>query len=101
VRELKHTLERACIFVDGPRLRAADLFVSANAEPSEELDTEPLDRYLSHCEKRYIEDALRTNAGRVGVSAEKLGISRKSLWERMRRLAIGSQEANADEADKD
>jgi DNA-binding NtrC family response regulator len=74
--------------------------VAANAEPVDAPDTEPLDSYLSHCEKRYIEDALRTNAGRVGVSAEKLGISRKSLWERMRRLAIGAQEAVADDVDK-
>ncbi len=99
VRELKHTLERACIFADGPRLRAADLFVAASAEPAEEPAAEPLERYLSQCEKRYIEDALRTNAGRVGISAEKLGISRKSLWERMRRLAIGPRESEEEQAD--
>jgi DNA-binding NtrC family response regulator len=99
VRELKHTLERACIFADGPRLRASDLFATANAEPSDAPDTQPLDSYLSQCEKRYIEDALRTNAGRVGVSAEKLGISRKSLWERMRRLAIGPRDAGEDKSE--
>lgn len=56
----------------------------------------PLEIYLSQCEKRYIADALRTNAGRIGVSAEKLSISRKSLWERMKRLAIGPQECDED-----
>jgi len=100
VRELKHTLERACIFADGPRLHAADLFAAANAEPAEDMEAEPLESYLSQCEKRYIEDALRTNAGRMGVSAEKLGISRKSLWERMRRLAIGPREAAEDKPEK-
>jgi DNA-binding NtrC family response regulator len=101
VRELKHCLERACIFADGPRLRAAELFAQADAEPAEEPEPERLEHYLSHCEKRYIEDVLRINAGRVGVSAEKLGISRKSLWERMRRLSIGPHDAGEDQENKD
>lgn len=88
VRELRHTIERACIFADGDRLHALDLFEPGlDAGPTEPED-ESLDAYLASCERRYIESRLDANAGRVSATAELLGISRKSLWERMRRLGI-------------
>jgi DNA-binding NtrC family response regulator len=90
VRELRHTLERACIFAPGDAIRAADLLPkAAHAAPSEVPDeTQPLAGYLAACERRYIETALDKNEGQVGRTAERLGISRKSLWERMKRLGL-------------
>jgi two-component system response regulator HydG len=88
VRELRHSIERASIFADGELLRAVDLFEpSQDAGCAVETD-ESLDRYLSECERRYIAQRLEANAGRVAATAERLGISRKSLWERMKRLGI-------------
>ncbi|WP_462320567.1 sigma-54-dependent transcriptional regulator [Halochromatium sp.] len=88
VRELRHTLERACIFCDGPRLRRADIFPSIPVD-STRSELEPtLETYLAGCERRYIERALEVNAGRIVQTAERLGISRKSLWERMRRFGL-------------
>jgi DNA-binding NtrC family response regulator len=88
VRELRHTIERASIFADGELLRTVDLF-----EPTQEAACaveadESLDQYLAECERRYIAQRLEANAGRVTATAERLGISRKSLWERMKRLGI-------------
>jgi DNA-binding NtrC family response regulator len=89
VRELRHTIERACIFADGERLRAADIFEPALDAPGPAAeDDDSLDSYLASCERRYIESRLEANAGRVTATAETLGISRKSLWERMKRLGI-------------
>jgi two-component system response regulator HydG len=88
VRELRHTIERACIFADSDVLRAVDLF-EPMLEPAEQPESDKtLDTYLAGCERSYIENRLEANAGRVAVTAESLGISRKSLWERMKRLGI-------------
>jgi two-component system response regulator HydG len=88
VRELRHTIERACIFADGDSLRAVDLFDPGSADPGETAPEDTLDAYLASCERRYIESSLQANEGRVTATAERLGISRKSLWERMKRLGI-------------
>jgi len=47
-----------------------------------------LGRYLEECERCYIESALAQNEGQIARTAERLGISRKNLWEKMRRLEI-------------
>jgi transcriptional regulator of acetoin/glycerol metabolism len=39
-------------------------------------------------EKRQIERVLRETAGHIGVAAKRLGISRTTLWEKMRRYGI-------------
>jgi DNA-binding NtrC family response regulator len=89
VRELRHTIERACIFSDAETLRAGDLFEPGLSEPGDGDPAEDsLDHYLASCERRYIETRLEAHAGRVAATAETLGISRKSLWQRMKRLGI-------------
>jgi DNA-binding NtrC family response regulator len=88
VRELRHAIERASIFADGDLLRAVDLFEQAPAPACDVQTDESLERYLAECERRYIEQRLQDNSGRVAATAERLGISRKSLWERMKRLGI-------------
>ena len=90
VRDLRHTLERACIFSDGPVVRAEALFTTgpgpvAVGQPACE---QPLNQYLRGCEKRYIEHCLDTHGGRISETAEALGISRKALWEKMKRLEV-------------
>ena len=91
VRELRHTLERACIFADGEYLRVADLRADCCSPMESKINQQSLDDYLSACERRYIENSLDDNNGRIGVTAEHLGISRKSLWVKMKRLCIRQQ----------
>jgi DNA-binding NtrC family response regulator len=88
VRELRHTIERACIFAEGERLRAIDLFDPGTAAVAENPEAVSLQTYLAGCERRYIEHRLEDNHGRVSDTADTLGISRKSLWERMKRFGI-------------
>ncbi len=88
VRELRHCIERACIFADGEVLRPLDLFEPASCPSCAPPSDGSLDGYLAECERRYIEQRLDANAGKVMATAEGLGISRKSLWERMKRLGI-------------
>jgi len=88
VRELRHCIERACIFADGEVLRPVDLFEPTLAAVEPAPSDESLDSYLASCERSYIEQRLQANDGRVQATADGLGISRKSLWQRMKRLGI-------------
>ncbi|MDP2371093.1 sigma-54-dependent transcriptional regulator [Rhodoferax sp.] len=89
VRELKHCLERACILGDhrqiGPEALLGDIAMpTANGCGAGGT----LVSHLDVCEKHYIEQALAAHTWRVGESAESLGISRKTLWEKMRKHDI-------------
>ena len=44
--------------------------------------------YLARCERAYLGRTLEQNAWRITDSATRLGISRKALWDKMRRLDI-------------
>jgi DNA-binding NtrC family response regulator len=88
VRELRHAIERACIFAGSDNLSRADLCFEINAATSADFKRRKLASYLADCERRYIENILASNAWRIGNTAELLGISRKSLWEKMKRFGI-------------
>jgi DNA-binding NtrC family response regulator len=48
----------------------------------------PLKEYLERMEKDFIEGVLRQNKGQVASACARLGISRKSLYDKVHRLAI-------------
>lgn len=86
IRELKHCLERACILSQQNVLTAELLFDDVPSTPPEQSQgVESLNEYLHACERKYIEDSLRANAGHISETAAALGISRKNLWEKMKR----------------
>ena len=90
VRDLRHTLERACIFSDGPTIHSDTLFAgSLDGSAGAPHACDPtLNEYLRSCEKRYIEHCLKAHGGRIAETAQALGISRKALWEKAKRLDI-------------
>ena len=88
IRELKHALERACILSSGNALMLDTLFESSLPEATVADQEENLAAYLRQCEQGYIRDALERHEGRIAETANSLGISRKNLWERMKRLGI-------------
>ena len=89
VRELRHTIERACILTEQGMIGPEDVGASAftGDEPCNphrrELKTE-----IQECEKRLIHEALELHQGRIVETADSLGISRKNLWEKMRKHKI-------------
>jgi DNA-binding NtrC family response regulator len=85
VRELKHVLERAHVLARGALLTVGELFDTAVA-PSAPQDT--LGEYLSGLERDYIVRALESQSWQIQETANLLGISRKNLWEKMKRLSI-------------
>ncbi len=95
VRELKNAVERACILSRTPLL-SPDVFfsdplsadLSAAPEPSRSLAD-----YLATVEREFIQGVLQECDGQITRTAEALGISRKNLWERMRRLGLSHGKA--------
>ena len=91
-RELKHVIEHACLFYDA----SADAPLSTTIDISDRQpngDGTPTPRqalsdYLSHCERLFVRHRLEENDWQITRTAESLGITRKSLWERMKRLGI-------------
>ncbi len=82
VRELKNLIDRACIFCDGDRLSPELLGIPA-AGPANNL------RYTrDEAERERIVQALRLHEGQMTRTAASLGISRKTLWEKMKKLGI-------------
>lgn len=89
IRELKHAIERAYILSGNTELTVEDVFEDANVtqHPALTVDTD-LGKYLHVCERRYIVNALNRHQRHMGQTAAALGISRKNLWEKIRKLDI-------------
>ena len=89
VRELKNALERASLMSDGRTISHDKLF-DRPALPLTEQQVEAgsLRDYLSECERDFIVHALENCHWQIACCADNLGISRKNLWEKMRKLGI-------------
>jgi two-component system, NtrC family, response regulator AtoC len=90
VRELKHAVERACIMASGPVLGPEAFFGEGLITWTPPAADGNLAAYLHECERNYIAQALVLNDGHITRTAESLGISRKGLWDKMRRLGIAA-----------
>lgn len=95
IRELRAYLEQAVVMSDEGVLAvpvSASLGASSSTAPtdatSEGLLT--LNAIVEDAERVHIRKALNQCEGSVGKSADILGISRKTLWEKMKRLAISA-----------
>jgi transcriptional regulator with PAS, ATPase and Fis domain len=89
IRELKHCLERACILSQQNVLTAELLFDDLPMAPPEQSRTvESLNEYLLACERKFIQDILHSHGGHIFETSTALGISRKNLWEKMKKLGI-------------
>ncbi len=90
VRELINALKRATIMADGERLTPDDLGLptpDAAANGSERSDLD-LRTVREAAERQAITAALGRSNGNIVKAAEMLGVSRPTLYDLMRRLAI-------------
>jgi DNA-binding NtrC family response regulator len=89
VRELKNRAERAVALAEGARLDTDDLFPEAKPQFAEEKRTAAtLAEIRGDAERRQIISVLNDAGGQTGVAAKRLGVSRTTLWEKMKRLGI-------------
>ncbi len=86
VRELRNVVEYAFAVGEGPTLGVADLPPELRGEGPQ--DAGPRDLSLAELEKERIVDALRTSRGKKGEAAELLGMSRSTLWRKLREHGL-------------
>lgn len=86
IRELLHAVERVALTATEPLVSAADLPVGSFGSPEAILAAAVERRWtLRELTEAYIEETLRRAGGNRTLAAKRLGVSRKSLWERSRR----------------
>ena len=90
VRELFATVDRAYhlsadCWVRRERSSLPGTDSSRRGAESVASGPEPLDRYLARVEHDYLEKCVSDNDGGITKTATALGISRKTLWEKLRR----------------
>lgn len=89
IRELKNALERASLMSDSRTISHDILFDRPAPALTEQQDVAgSLRDYLSECERDFIVRALDNQQWQIQSCADSLGISRKNLWEKMRKLGI-------------
>jgi len=85
VRELRNILERAVLLGDGGAITRGDLRFDGGAAFATD---DPLCS-LRDLERRHIERMLEATQGKVEKAAQRLGISRSSLYEKLKAYGIG------------
>lgn len=89
IRELRNRLERAMSLADGMlQLTASTLFPERSLLANLENHISSLAEVRERAERLQIEEALRQTGGEIGKAATLLGVSRTTLWDKMRRLRI-------------
>lgn len=83
VRELQHAIEKAVIMSEGDTLRPSDFsFTHAAGRP---LRTEMT---LEEMEKRMIADSLRKHGNNISMVADRLGITRQTLYNKIAKYNL-------------
>lgn len=94
VRELRNRVERAVALMEGAKLDVDDLFPdrsdkATTASPAaRDMSKMTLDAVRQDAERRHIAAVLADNDWHMQKTAQILGISRGTLWERMQKLGL-------------
>lgn len=82
IRELQHTIEKAVILTEKTTIRTADLLV----RPSKPVPYPGEAANLGEVERQAIAAAISQNDGNLTAAAEQLGISRQTLYNKLKRF---------------
>ena len=82
IRELQHAIEKAVILCEGNVIRPKDILVKQSWKPQ----TASVVHNLEEVEPQAIETAILQNNGNLTAAAEQLGISRQTLYNKLKRF---------------
>lgn len=84
IRELQHTIEKAVILCDGNVIRPKDILVKQTWKPQ----ATAIVPNLEEVERQAIETAISQNNGNLTAAAEQLGVSRQTLYNKLKRFKL-------------
>ena len=90
VRELRAFLEESVIFSEAGILDAPAQMVTIPDRTEEDGPFVRLSTMVEDTERSHIRRALALTEGSISQTADLLGISRKTLWEKMKRLGVNN-----------
>jgi len=89
VRELRHRIQRALDLVGAaPQVTTNMLFPERLLHEEQDNRVTTLAEARDRAERLHIEEAIRQTGGVIAKAAALLGVSRTTLWEKMRKLRI-------------
>ena len=90
IRELENVIERAAAFCEDNTIRKSDIQIDSNGPdamvPAESMSL--ADMTLVEIETKAIVDTLEACGGNKARTARSLGISEKSIYNKMKRLGL-------------
>ena len=91
VRELENTIERAVILCKGREIQAQDLNpeILDSSRVSYDVEKKRVKNEIVELEKQRIMRALDKTSFHRGKAAKRLGINRKTLYRKMKKLGLG------------
>jgi len=99
VRELEHAIEHAVVLARGEEIDLdhlpPDLRGTSMTAPWRSSGVRPLSVAIDEFEREYLQRALTMTGGQKGRAAQILGISRKSLWQKLRKYGLAEYGSDA------
>jgi len=83
VRELQHSIEKAVILADSQLLNSSDFVFHSSTR-----STVHIEMTLEEMEKRFISDSIKRYGSNMSMVAEKLGITRQTLYNKIRKYDL-------------
>jgi DNA-binding NtrC family response regulator len=87
IRELRNCIERAVIFSSGAEIRVGDL-PSQYVRGAAGQEVDGIEERVARLNREIIEEALQKSGGVKSKAADLLDISRRTLYNRMKRLGM-------------
>lgn len=84
IRELQHAIEKAVILCEGNIIRPKDILVKQSWKPQ----STTIVPNLEEVERQAIETAILQNNGNLTAAAEQLGVSRQTLYNKLKRFKL-------------
>lgn len=86
IRELEHTIEKAVILADHTVIQTNDLFLKVS--PRQQTSFQDTPQSFEDYEKTIIRKALLRNLGNLSNAAKELGISRPTMYRKMKQYGL-------------
>jgi transcriptional regulator with PAS, ATPase and Fis domain len=85
IRELEHTIEKVVILCENDKISTSDLQLKKQVDLKSMLDSS---KTMDDLEKNAIVNALQLNHGNLSDTAKALGISRQTIYNKMKKYGL-------------